>query len=114
MIRWLAVEALRRTGPAAEPAIPALIYALHEREGAACCSAANTLKKIGRPAIPFLIRALSDEDMIARQLAAQALGGMEPSAREALPALREAFKSEQHPVVQQRLIEAIEKITTKR
>jgi len=55
-------------------------------------TAADALARIGRPAVPALIRALSDPDPELRHQAARALSRMGPSVRDAVPALIRALK----------------------
>ena len=55
-VRFLAAAALGRLGPAAEPAVPALIDALEDE--AAGNEAAETLVRLGKPAVPILLEVM--------------------------------------------------------
>ncbi len=46
------------------------------------------------PAVPALVRALGDRDPAVRQWSAKALGNIGPAAEEAVPALVEAARAE--------------------
>ena len=56
--------------------------------------AALTLGRCGRPAVPGLIRALSDPDSNVRFYAAQGLGRMGPDAAATIPALEKMLQDE--------------------
>jgi HEAT repeat protein len=85
--RWAAAVFLGEMGPAAEPAIPALIEATRaaDKETASC--AVQALAQIGSATIPTLIETLSDPDPGMRISAAVALGNLGPIAKESTPAL---------------------------
>lgn len=53
---------------------------------------AKALSKIGTPGIPVLIEALKDEQIIVREIAAEALGQMDPKTQKAIPALLELLQ----------------------
>jgi HEAT repeat protein len=84
--------ALARIG---EPAVPALIETLNDRDPKVRAAAAMALARIGsqaKAAVPALIKALKDKDPDVRREAARALGQMGPAAQEAVPALLEALR----------------------
>ena len=62
LVRVSAAEALGRIGPRAAVAIPALIAALKHAGDGVCDAAACALVRIGLPAAPALIEAVSDDD----------------------------------------------------
>ncbi len=75
-VRKAAAEALGKIGDA--QAVPTLIRTLKlkNKSWGVRKAAAEALGKIGAPAVPFLIRALQDEDEDVRRAAAQALGAI--------------------------------------
>jgi len=90
------VSAIANIGVDAKDAIPRLLEDMESRRGRggrererrqALVRAAFALSRIGEPAIPALIGALSSEDNALRQGAAKALGGMGENAKPAIPAL---------------------------
>jgi len=94
-----AASALGIIGPAAAPAIPALVEALKDNgaDPSVRQSAAFALGNIGpaaAPAIPALVEALKDkgEDWEVRRDAVSALGKIGPAAAPAIPALVDALK----------------------
>lgn len=85
-----AARTLSRFGPAAEPAIPALLQAMHDIDPEVRWNAIRTLGKIGplaKRTVPELIAATKDSDSLVREHAAESLGDIGPEAREAVPAL---------------------------
>jgi len=88
-----AVETLRRIGPAAQPAIPALAdhvgtYITMTEE------VMKALSSIGETAVPTLIGFLEHEKAYVRSFAARALGKIGSPARPALPRLQELMASD--------------------
>jgi HEAT repeat protein len=79
--------AIKNLGKIGEPAIPALMKALQDKNLLVRRSAALVLAKIGPPAIPDLAKALNNPDADVRSRAASALGGIGPEAKTALPQL---------------------------
>src|SRR5436305_1546545 len=80
-----AARSLRRFGPEAAPAIPALLEALKAKDDEVRYQAAWTVGKIGpaaEEAVPALIAAMKDENALVREHAAEALGDIGPGARE--------------------------------
>jgi hypothetical protein len=109
--RSLAVELLRRVGKESRPAIPALVRVLGDREGCAGLLAVPALANLGEASVLPLTEALNEKNIIARQLAATALGRIGRKAKEALPALKKAMDAEKHDIVRERLDTAIKKIS---
>ena len=79
--------AIEKLGEIGEPAIPALMAALQDKNLQVRRSAVEVLKQIGRPAIPALVKALKDSDAKVRSNAAYVLGGIGAEAKTALPQL---------------------------
>jgi hypothetical protein len=94
--RLRAAEQLRRRGPAAAAAVPALIDNLGLGRGANQAiniAATNALLAIGpRAALPPLIKALQDPDPEIAGGAAFTIAGFGPAAKPAMPALLEALR----------------------
>ena len=96
-VRWAAVGALSRIGPAAADAVPALIEALRDTTEVIGKAAAEALGRIGPAAVdgvPALIAALSDDNEAIRVAAVGALGRIGPAAADAVPALIEALSDD--------------------
>jgi HEAT repeat protein len=102
-VRASAVESLGWIGPAAAPATAALIASLSDKAlisaggrkgdkfGYDKHPAVYSLRRIGVPAVPSLIEALKDEDVLVRSSAAQTLGLIGFKAKNASQALRTAL-----------------------
>lgn len=87
------IDALGRIG---DPAVPALISALHDlKDRALRVAAARALARIGPPAqeaVPDLITALEDDDEDLRKAAVHALGQIGNAASAAVPKLMDELK----------------------
>ncbi len=96
-VRILAALAVRAMGPTGAPAIPDLIRALKDPVGNVRASAASALGSMGRAAHtairPLADRLTADEDGLVLNGVAAALGEFGPDAKDALPALQQAYKS---------------------
>jgi len=79
--------AIKKLGKIGEPAIPALMKALQDKNLLVRRSAADVLRQIGPPAIPALVKALKDSDANVRSFAAYVLGKIGAQAQTALPQL---------------------------
>src|SRR4028118_767336 len=79
--------AIEKLGEIGEPAIPALMAALQDKNLQVRRSAADVLRQIGRPAIPALAKALKNSDAGVRRDAASALGDIGAEAKTALAQL---------------------------
>ena len=86
-IRASVTHALKRLGPEAKEAIPALIQTLSDEELNDLASLA--LGKIGEEAVPELANALESKDPIVRWGAIRALRDIGAPAAQALPKLKE-------------------------
>ncbi len=106
-VRSEAAEALGRLKY--EPAVPALIKMLEEKDLRWGKHMASDLRKSvvralgymgpqGKTAVPTLIETLKDEETYVRKCAADALGSMGPQAKAAGPALKEALEDDDRNV----------------
>ncbi len=92
-LRRAAIEVLGRIGPAAAEAVPKLFPRAGDgrlADGRATgldWAMSLALGRIGRPAVPALIRALQGKDPDLRRFAVETLGVMQDEAAEAVPAL---------------------------
>ncbi|MHB1561426.1 MAG: HEAT repeat domain-containing protein [Isosphaeraceae bacterium] len=92
-LRSAAIQVLGRIGPAAAEAVPKLFPGTGDgriANGQATgqdWAMSRALGRIGRPAIPALIRALQGKDPDLRRFAVGSLGLMQDEAAEAVPAL---------------------------
>ena len=89
--------ALKAMGPAAAPAVPALIKALNHpnprvRQHVPDILGNGGVGAAGKAAIPALIKALADPDEFVRARVEIALGSFGPDAESAIPALIEASR----------------------
>jgi hypothetical protein len=92
--RYEAIRALRALGPAAEPAIPALIGAFRDPKVELRQRVVRVLAGLGKAAVPALIQAMRDEDADVRKVAIVTLGMIGPEAADAEPQLVQALKDE--------------------
>ncbi|MFO0916745.1 MAG: HEAT repeat domain-containing protein [Planctomycetaceae bacterium] len=83
--------ALVDIGPSAQSAVPALIMALDDTKGAVTVAAAGALGRIGKAAVPELVKKLKEPQF--QQLVATVLAEIGPDAAEAAPGLLELAKS---------------------
>ncbi len=86
-----ASQALWHLGPKADPVLPALL-SLAEGPVEKSAPARNLLASFGPHVVPFLAKALRDNDAARREAAADALGRIGPPARAAVPELLAALK----------------------
>ncbi len=107
-VRTRSAKALGRIGPDAKVAVTALIETLTDRTTAV--SSIRALVQIdAQAAIPVLIKTLSNKYDYIREETAEALGGIGPEARAALPALKQLTKDPDRQVAKA-ATEAIERI----
>src|SRR5205807_656106 len=94
-VRAETADALRRIGPDAKAAVPALAGALKDTDVTVQRLAARALGAIGpgaKDAVPALIAGLNNSDSAGECLLA--LGAIGPDAKEALPALDKMRKED--------------------
>jgi hypothetical protein len=86
--RVAAVRAVAELGERAKDAAPTLAGLLSDTD----CQkdAANALGRIGKAAVPHLLKVLEGKDAVARMWAVRALDRIGPDAQEAVPALEKA------------------------
>jgi HEAT repeat protein len=93
----LAVEVIRRLGPKAKGAVPALILELKDPDPEYRREVEFAIAAIGpdaKAAVPALIDHMANDDPRVRYTACYALGKIGPDAKEAVPKLRDNIKSE--------------------
>ena len=104
-VQFEAAQVLAEIGPAAKPAIPALLTLLNDPVAdqmdsvSAPAAAAEALAAIGAPALPHLIQSLASENPAVRQHAACALGSVRPVPNEAPPLLIGLLSADSSPRV---------------
>jgi HEAT repeat protein len=105
----VAAARLKQIGPAASPAAAALAAALGDPSADVGEAAAETLIRIGEPAVPPLIGQLSSGNVAARKLALAALAKLGPAAKSAAPAI-EKCRQDTDPQVRQLAEAALKRI----
>ncbi len=86
-VRRAAAKALGQVSKAAEPAIPPLIRHLGDEDSGCRIEAAQTLGRIGSPALQPLLKAAADVQPTVRQAAVKALGLISNDSPRVIPAL---------------------------
>jgi HEAT repeat protein len=92
----MAVQVIRRLGPKAKDAVPALALEMTDPSGDHRHEVTFALAAIGpdaKAAVPALIKALDDPEAQVRHGATYALGKIGPGAAEAVPALKKNLQS---------------------
>jgi len=109
-VRYDAARSLKELGAKAKPAIKPLVAALSDpgappmvpailyRGPYVAAMASDALVRIGRPAVPALIEALSHKDNSTRRLAAETLGKLGPLAKDSFAALTKALNDPEYGV----------------
>jgi HEAT repeat protein len=87
-----AMELLERIGPADDRVLNAMAAFLRTADRDACELVPSALARIGRPAVPALIAALTEKSPEVRRAACRALGMIGPDAQEAVPSLLRAME----------------------
>jgi HEAT repeat protein len=93
----LAVEVIRRLGPKAKDAVPALILELKDPDADYRREVEFALAAIGpdaKAAVPALVEHMTSDEPKVRYTACYALGKIGPAAAEAVPKLRDNIKSD--------------------
>ena len=89
-----AVRILATLGPAAEPAVPALVAALRDPDIAVRTLTARALAAVGRAAVLPLVEAMQEDDVDLRKAIITTLALIGPAAAAAMPVLRAAVGDE--------------------
>src|SRR5262249_11698899 len=97
VVRVSACKALGDIGPDAKEATPDLILLLADPD--VFRQAVLSLGKIGKPAVPALIKALDSPDDEVRRGAAMTLGHIGPQAEDAVPRLTDVSAKDLSPQV---------------
>ena len=92
LIRRAAVIQLRRIDKPVDEIVPLLLKMLADSDPGVRLESSKGLYKIGEPAIPCLIEALSHESPVVGKWAAYALAAMGSVAQPAVPALKQALR----------------------
>lgn len=82
--RSSAAAAIGKLGPKARKAVPFLVKALKDKDIVVRDRAGQALEKIGEAAVPDLVKALKDPDEVTRRRVLVVLGNMGPAAQDAL------------------------------
>lgn len=100
-------NALKALGQiATEAAVTPLLEYVVVAPDATRSEAAETLVRVGKPAVPRLIKALAEEDLMFGYVAAKVLGKIGPSAVAATPALLQGLKRN-NPTFRQAAAQAV-------
>jgi HEAT repeat protein len=95
-LRMSVANALKKLGPEAEKAIPALVATLNDRDIGVSGFAGQALRAIGGKAVPSLIEALQSDNYEVRWSAVEILGDIGAEANSAVPALRKIKESDDY------------------
>jgi HEAT repeat protein len=93
----MAVAVIRRLGPKAKDAVPALALELNDSSGdyrREVCFAIAAVGPDAKAAVPALIKALEDAEPQVRHSATYALGKIGPGAMDAVPSLQKSMAGE--------------------
>lgn len=104
LVRSYSANALWQIGPAAKPAIPAIIYALKDREMMVRSAAASALCAIN--GMSSIIEYIDNKDVFIRCAALTELLRLGPDAQPAIPALINALK-DNDPGIRRYIIEIL-------
>lgn len=81
-------------GERAQPAIPQLENLLTNSPKDTSENAANCLSAIGKPAVPVLLREMTNANPTIRASATMAIGAVDPKSKESVPALMDRLNDE--------------------
>jgi HEAT repeat protein len=112
-VRVQGAQGLSLHGPAARPAVPALVKALQSSDALLRPQSALALGAIGpdaREAVAALTMTLDDPEWSVRRQAVLALGQIGPGARSAVDALRRLQGSDPNGLVRKAVDQALPKI----
>lgn len=87
-VRQAAVHALGQLDDRPKQVVPPLVQTLRDADVAVRLAAGNALVQLGKPAVPFLVAALKEDDADWRTAIIVVLGRIGARAREAVPALQ--------------------------
>lgn len=87
LVRHSAAEALGQLDERPRDVVPPLVQTLRDRDVAVRLAAGQALVQLGKPAVPFLLAALKEDDADWQTAIIVILGRIGAAAREAVPAL---------------------------
>jgi len=107
-VRREAIKGAGDLGQNGKEAAPLLVAILADKEDRQAAS--NALVRIGKPAVPDLIKGLNNKNQFVRLSSAHSLGRIGSDAREAIPMLMERARSDTSINVREAATGALEKV----
>jgi HEAT repeat protein len=106
--RRFVLEVLGAVGPGARTSVPQVIEQLADEELHG--HAVETLARIGKGAVPELLRNLNDRNLKVRLGVIESLGAIGPEARAAVIPLSGGINRDRHPEIRRAIGDALRKI----